>query len=280
MGTCVSTVDVPMPLCQCKRTETGRKQRPNGEQFKTRLWVRTIPRFTDPKTKVQDRLYSIYNPRVISTHIDRIVITDTFACEPTRAITWNTETGKQTSRNTNAQLAIGRHTIYIHTYGQTFSNFEPKNSNFEQIQHSGVAVDLYGNAFIVDTKNNRIRQIDSKTKRITTVAGSNRGYRDGSVSVATFNTPSSIAVDGAGNIFIADTGNHCIRRWDACTNMVTTVAGNRTATQTPSFDRHDDLAHNTMICSPRAISVCAGVVSFIDGCPFHMRLRRLETIPF
>jgi len=96
-----------------------------------------------------------------------------------------------------------------------------------------VTVDQDGNLFIADTLNHRIRRVDAATKVITTVAGNGRPpsypgvIGDGAPATAAFlNGPQGVAVDGAGNLFIADTGNSSIRRVDAAEpHLITTVAG-------------------------------------------------------
>jgi sugar lactone lactonase YvrE len=76
----------------------------------------------------------------------------------------------------------------------------------------GVAVDRDGNVFVADTYNDRIRRI-ARDGTVTTVAGSGApDYLDGTGSAAAFDTPSAIAVDQHGVLFVADTGNNAIRR--------------------------------------------------------------------
>ena len=91
---------------------------------------------------------------------------------------------------------------------------------------SGVAVDGAGNLFIADRGNQRIRKVDSAGV-ISTVAGSGeRGFGgdDGPAADAQLRDPTSVAVDGAGSLFIADWGNHRIRKVDS-TGVVSTAAG-------------------------------------------------------
>jgi DNA-binding beta-propeller fold protein YncE len=100
----------------------------------------------------------------------------------------------------------------------------------------GVAVDTSGNMFITDHRNSRIQRVDARTRDITTVAGNgnwwepNRGFSGdgGAGTSAMLHYPYGVAVDRAGNVFIADTHNHRIRRVDARTGIITTVAGNGT----------------------------------------------------
>lgn len=90
----------------------------------------------------------------------------------------------------------------------------------------GLAMDANGNLYVCDRGNNRVRKID-RTGIITTVAGTGgAGFSgDGGPAVhATLNLPSGLAVDGAGELFIADSGNNRVRRVDA-KGVITTVAG-------------------------------------------------------
>ncbi len=93
---------------------------------------------------------------------------------------------------------------------------------------SGISIDSVGNLLIADTVNNRIRQVDATTGLITTIAGDGiQGFSgDGGVATkAMLNRPSGVAVDGAGNLYIADTNNHRIRQLTAATGLISTVAG-------------------------------------------------------
>jgi sugar lactone lactonase YvrE len=91
---------------------------------------------------------------------------------------------------------------------------------------SGVAVDADGNIYIADTDNHCIRKVDINDT-ITTVAGTGKkGFSGdgGAATNASLFLPGAVAVDGAGNLFIADTGNERIRKVDA-NGIITTVAG-------------------------------------------------------
>ena len=91
-----------------------------------------------------------------------------------------------------------------------------------------VAFDRAGNLYFSDTFNHRIRRVDARTGVITTVAGNgDAGYSgDGSPAFrASLNEPYGIAIDTAGNIYVADRLNRRVRRIDAANRTIMTVAG-------------------------------------------------------
>ncbi len=98
----------------------------------------------------------------------------------------------------------------------------------------GVAVDTVGNLYIADSSNNRVRKV-STSGTITTVAGNGSfGYSGdgGPATNSRLSSPTGVAVDAAGNLYIADTSNHRVRKVSA-SGTITTVAGSGT---TGSFD--------------------------------------------
>jgi sugar lactone lactonase YvrE len=89
----------------------------------------------------------------------------------------------------------------------------------------GVAVDAAGNVYVADYANNMIRKI-SPSGVVTTLAGNlNSGSSNGMGTAASFNHPSGVAVDPAGNVYVADYGNNLIRAISS-SGVVTTIAGN------------------------------------------------------
>lgn len=93
----------------------------------------------------------------------------------------------------------------------------------------GIALDQEGNVFIADVFNHRIRRVDARTGAISTIAGNgSRGFSGdrGPATAASLNRPGGVAVDLAGNVFIADSFNDRVRRVDAVTGIITTIAGN------------------------------------------------------
>ena len=92
----------------------------------------------------------------------------------------------------------------------------------------GVAVDAHGNVYIADTQNHRIRFVEAGTGIISTIAGTGEaGFRgdNGPALEAEVEETSDVAIDAAGNVFIADRWNHRIRRVDVSTGIITTVVG-------------------------------------------------------
>lgn len=80
--------------------------------------------------------------------------------------------------------------------------------------------------FVADTGNNAIRLINLNTMVVSTYAGTcNPGFTNGPATSATFFYPQGVAVDSTGNLYVADAGNNCVRRVDAVTKEVTTLAG-------------------------------------------------------
>jgi len=136
----------------------------------------------------------------------------------------------------------------------------------------GVAVDPGGNLYIADTRNNRIRKVTNGV--ITTVAGSgNPGFSgdNGPAASAQLYVPAGVAVDSAGNLYIADTGNSRIRK--VTNGVITTVAGSGN----PGFSGDNGPAASAQLSVPAGVAVdSAGNIYIAD----NARIRILTPCAF
>ena len=148
-----------------------------------------------------------------------------------------------------------------------------------------LAFDSARNLLIVEFQGHRIRRVDALTGIITTIAGNGTpGFSgDGGPAIsASLDYPDAIALDTAGNLYIADGGNARIRRVDALSGIITTVAGNGTfaispdgvpalmATFSQPFAVSVDRSGNLLIPEPgsgrvRRIDAATGILGTVAG---------------
>jgi sugar lactone lactonase YvrE len=138
-------------------------------------------------------------------------------------------------------------------------------ANNAQLDHPmGVAVDGAGNLYIADTYNYVVRRVSAQDQSINTIAGSNTpGYSgdNGAATSAQIGRPFRIAVDTAGNTYIADFDNAVIRMVNAASGIITTIAGIGTA----GYSGDGGPAANAQIDRPSALAVnAAGDLFFFD----------------
>ncbi len=113
----------------------------------------------------------------------------------------------------------------------------------------GLAFGGTGTLYVSDGgENNRIRRLSTEGQVDTLAGGAAEGLRDGRGAAAAFHTPSGLAIDAAGNLYVADTGNHAIRKVTP-DGSVTTLAGNGT----PGF--RDGPAAQALFNGPLAVAV-------------------------
>jgi sugar lactone lactonase YvrE len=92
-----------------------------------------------------------------------------------------------------------------------------------------LAIDAQGNIYVADANSSRVRRIDAASGVIETVVGNDGfdfGGDGGPATAASLDFPSAIALDSSGNLYISDSNHGRIRRVDAATKVITTVAGN------------------------------------------------------
>ena len=121
---------------------------------------------------------------------------------------------------------------------------------------TAVAADKFGNIYIADKTNNRIRKVNS-AGIITTVAGTGTvGFSgdNGAATLATLFLPSGVAVDNAGNIYIADASNNVVRKVTVSTGIITTIAGQGPPAG-PGFGGDGAAATAGTLSSPVAVAV-------------------------
>ncbi|SPE60035.1 exported hypothetical protein [Verrucomicrobia bacterium] len=146
-------------------------------------------------------------------------------------------------------------------------------TNAELSWPSGVAVYAPGNLFIADSGNNVIRKVDTNGI-ITTMAGNGtNGYSGdgGAATEAELYSPTGVAVDVGGNLFIADSGNNVIRKVDT-NGIITTMAGNGTN----GYSGDGGAATNAALFWPTGVAIDASGNLFIAD-RFNNVIRKVAT---
>ena len=137
-----------------------------------------------------------------------------------------------------------------------------------------VAVDAAGDLYVCDSHNHRVRRVDAGTGVMTTVAGTGAAGFAGDGGLATaavLDLPVAVAVDGAGDVWVADAREHRVRRVDAGTGVIRTVAG----TGVEGFGGDGGAAVLAQLDSPSGLAVdAAGDVYVADA--HNGRVRRVD----
>jgi hypothetical protein len=129
----------------------------------------------------------------------------------------------------------------------------------------GVAVDAAGDLFIADSYNGRIREVLKSTGQIITIAGTGAGYHvsgsgdNGPATSAPIYFPEGVALDAAGDLFIAETREAQIREVSANTGLITTVAGNGSY----GYSGDNGPATSAQMDSPQSVALDAAGDLFI-----------------
>jgi sugar lactone lactonase YvrE len=120
---------------------------------------------------------------------------------------------------------------------------------------SGLALDSLGNLYVADTSNHRIRKVTPQGSVLTIAGDGNAGYLDGPAAQARFDGPVGVAVDGNGNVYVADTYNDRIRKISV-DGQVSTIAGpGSLPSAKPGYA--DGPAGSALFDTPCAVAVAA-----------------------
>ena len=136
---------------------------------------------------------------------------------------------------------------------QGFSGDSALAIHAEMWSPADVAVDTFGNLYIVDQDNNRVRKVDT-LGIMTTLAGTGvAGFNGDTIAANTaqLNFPEGIAVDKNGDVYIADLYNNRVRKVDVASGIITTVAGNGIG----GYSGDDSMALNAEIYNASAVAV-------------------------
>ena len=169
---------------------------------------------------------------------------------------------------------IGRDGIISTAAGTGLPGFSGDAGN-QLNSPTGVVADGFGNLYFSDTLNHRVRKLDANGN-LSTVAGKGvRGYAgDGGLAAeAQLDTPRFLALDAAGNLYIADQGNHCIRKvTNSYPRRIYTVAG----TGLPGFSGDGEAAVKARLNAPAGVAVDKDGNLFIADSGNH-RTRMVST---
>ena len=118
----------------------------------------------------------------------------------------------------------------------------------------GLTIGPDGALYICEVDNNRVSRLDLKTGRLSTVAGNGtKGYSGdgGPATAASLEQPYEVLFDKGGNMFFVEMRNHVVRRVDAKTKIITTVAG----TGKPGFSGDGGPANKAQLSQPHSIAL-------------------------
>jgi len=145
---------------------------------------------------------------------------------------------------------------------------------------NGLAVDTVGNLYLADTRNGRVREVDTATGVISTVAGTAAtggnlqqfGGDGGAATAAGLALPRGVTIDAAGNLYLADSANQRVRRISG--GVVTTVAGQGTQ----AYTGDGAPAVSASLDTPRSLAMPpSGLLTIADA--GNMRVRQLDALP-
>jgi sugar lactone lactonase YvrE len=167
---------------------------------------------------------------------------------------------------------VGRITTIAGTGAQGFSGDAGPATAATLDSPQGLALDAAGNLYIADTHNHRIRKLDLTSGLITTIAGSTPGFSgdNAPATASQLDLPTALALDPANDLYVADTGNHRIRKI-AASGLITTIAGNGTQ----GFSGDAGPAISAAIDSPAGIALDSASNLYLADTHNH-RIRRID----
>ena len=171
-----------------------------------------------------------------------------------------------------SQVATGTIATVAGTGAEGFGGDGGPATQAELARPAGVALDGEGNLYIADADNHRVRRVDAGGT-ITTVAGTGAegfGGDGGPATQAELHWPTGVALDGQGNLYIADAGNHRVRRVDAA-GTIATVAG----TGDYGFGGDGGLATQAELAWPAGLALDGQGNLYIADAENH-RVRRVD----
>jgi sugar lactone lactonase YvrE len=138
---------------------------------------------------------------------------------------------------------------------------------------SAVAVDRFGNLYIADTMNHRVRRVDAATGVITTIAGTGQARYSGDggpADLAALNEPTGLAVSDEA-LYIADQSNNRVRRVQLSTNIITTFAGDGTA----AYSGDQVPADQASLSGPSGVALTGKGMLYVAD-TFNSRIRSVD----
>lgn len=168
-----------------------------------------------------------------------------------------------THNNRVLELSAKRDVVRVIGTGRAGYSGDGRTASHAQLdQPNGLALDVRGNLYIADSANNVIRRVDARTGVITTVAGDFASDRasdglggfsgdGGPATSARLNDPQGVAVDSAGDLFVADTFNNAIRMVTPA-GVITTVVN---SAATPGGESSGAAPSASKLNTPSAIAV-------------------------
>jgi len=138
----------------------------------------------------------------------------------------------------------------------------------------GVAADEMGNVYVADPANHVVRKIDPGGTISAFAGNGTAGFSGdgGPAAAASLNAPMDVAVDGQGNVYIADRSNNRIRKVSAATGIIITIAGNGSGT---GFSGDGGPATQASLGYPMGVGVSRGGVVYIPDAD-NQRVRRVK----